>query len=56
MLAKIKGFVNNNRTDIVLFIGVVLIALLAFLTGYITAKQQEKAPLIIEDPTYGENQ
>ena len=48
MLTKIANFVKNNQADIILVIGVVLISLLSFAAGYITAKNQEKQPLKIE--------
>jgi len=48
MLAKIKDFVKNNKADIILVVGVILVSLLSFALGYITAKEQEKEPLRIE--------
>jgi len=48
MLAKIKQFVKENLADIILVVGVILISLLSFAAGYITAKQQEKEPIKIE--------
>lgn len=48
MLAKIKEFVKSHQEDIVLVIGVILISLLCFAAGYITASLQQKEPLIIE--------
>lgn len=48
MLTKIKEFVKNHQSDIILLIGVVLISLLSFALGYITAKQQGKEPIRIE--------
>jgi len=48
MLTKIANFVKNHQADIILVIGVVLISLLSFAAGYITAKNQEKQPLKIE--------
>ncbi len=53
MLAKILQFVKDHQNDIILLIGVILISLLSFATGYIVAKQQEKEPIKIE---YYENQ
>lgn len=50
MLTKIKEFVQQYQEEIVLFIGVVLIVLLSFAAGYVTAKIQEKTPLQIEAP------
>ena len=48
MLAKIKQFVKSYQSDIILVIGVILISLLSFAIGYITAKTQDKEPIRIE--------
>ncbi len=48
MLTKIIQFVKEHLTDIILVVGVVLISLLSFATGYIIAKQEEKEPIKIE--------
>ncbi|MBU0547045.1 hypothetical protein KKA72_00330 [Patescibacteria group bacterium] len=48
MLTKIKSFVKERQDDIILFIGVVLISLLCFALGFITAKQQDKGSIKIE--------
>ncbi|MBZ1345363.1 MAG: hypothetical protein KY055_01875 [Candidatus Nealsonbacteria bacterium] len=48
MLAKIKEFVKDYQSDIILVIGVILISLFSFALGYIVAKQQEKEPIRIE--------
>ncbi len=48
MLAKIKEFVQCHLDDIILLIGVILISLLSFAAGFITARQQEKAPIRVE--------
>jgi len=45
---KAKAFIDQNLADIILIIGVILISLLSFAAGYITAKQQEKEPIRIE--------
>lgn len=45
MLSKFIHFVKERQTDIILLIGVILISLLSFAMGYITAKQQEKKPI-----------
>ncbi len=50
MLTEIKEFVKKNQSDIILFIGVVLISLLSFAMGYIVAKTQEKEPIRFESP------
>ncbi len=48
MLSKIRDFVKANQADIILLAGVILISLLAFALGYITAKQEDKEPISIE--------
>ena len=48
MLSKIIHFVKIHQADIILVIGVILISLLSFATGYIVAKTQEKEPLRFE--------
>ena len=48
MLTKLKEFVKIYQDDIILLIGVILISLLSFAAGYITAKQQEKEPIKFE--------
>ena len=47
MLAKIKDFVKPHFNDIILFIVIVLLVMLAFASGYITAKYQSKEPIQI---------
>jgi len=47
MLPKIKDFVKDNQDKIALVVCVVLISLLSFFLGYISAKTQEKQPLKI---------
>lgn len=48
MLAKIKQFVKDYQSDIILVIGVILISFFSFAMGYIVAKTQEKEPIRIE--------
>lgn len=48
MLPKLINFVKAHRADIILIIGVILISLLSFAAGFITAKLQEKEPIKIE--------
>ncbi|MGB2761991.1 MAG: hypothetical protein WBC21_00415 [Minisyncoccales bacterium] len=48
MLAKIKKFVKQNKEDIILLIGVILISLFSFAMGYIVANEQEKEPIQFE--------
>jgi len=47
ILAKIIDFVKAKFSDIMLFIIVVLLLMLAFAVGYITAKYQQKEPITI---------
>jgi len=49
MLAEIKDFVKAHFNDIILFIIVVLLVMLAFAGGYITAKYQTKTPLELKN-------
>ena len=50
MLTKISEFVKAHFNDIILFIIVALLIMLAFATGYITAKNQFKTPIqVIQD-------
>ena len=48
ILSKLLQFVKRYESDIILAIGVVLISLLSFAVGYITAKEQLKEPIRIE--------
>ena len=47
MLAEIRDFVKGHFNDIIIFIIVTLLVLLAFAAGYITAKYQSKEPIQI---------
>jgi len=47
ILTKFSAFVKSYFNDIIIFIIVVLLVLLAFATGYIIAKYQLKAPIQI---------
>lgn len=49
---KTKPFLLKYQSDIILFLGVVLISLLSFAMGYIVAKEGEKKPLQFEETTY----
>jgi hypothetical protein len=49
ILAKINEFVKDHFNDIMLFIIIVLLVLLAFAIGYIMAKYQIKSPIQIQD-------
>jgi hypothetical protein len=48
ILTKIKEFVKGRFIDIMIFVIVVLLILLSFATGYITAKYQSKTPIQVE--------
>jgi len=48
MVAKIAEFVKRYEIDIILAIGVVLVSLLSFAVGYLTAKEQLKEPIRVE--------
>jgi len=45
MLTRISEFVKAHFSDIILFIIVALLIMLAFAAGYITAKNQLKTPI-----------
>lgn len=49
MLAEIKDFVKTHFSDIMLFIIVVLLVMLAFASGYLVAKSQLKEPIQIQN-------
>jgi len=49
MLSEIKEFVKARFGDIMLFIIIVLLVMLAFSVGYIAAKYQSKSPITIEN-------
>jgi hypothetical protein len=49
MFEKIKEFIKAHWEEIILVIGVILISLLSFAIGYITAKHEEKEPIKIEN-------
>ncbi len=51
MLPEINEFVKAHFYDIILFVIVVLLILLAFAVGYIIAKYQLKEPMQIINPT-----
>lgn len=45
---QLFNWVKRYQADIILLIGVILISLLSFAAGYITAKEQAKTPVRIE--------
>lgn len=48
MFAKIKEFANKHQEEIILLIGVILVSSLSFALGHITALQEAKEPIRIE--------
>ncbi|HOS87996.1 MAG TPA: hypothetical protein PL093_00615 [Candidatus Pacearchaeota archaeon] len=48
MLTKITNFVKKNQADIILALAVILIALLSFGWGYLSARADFKPNIIIE--------
>ena len=54
MISELVQFFKKHQDDIVLFIGVILISLLSFAIGYITAKEQQKEPIRMEYPSGSE--
>ena len=48
MLSEIRDFVKGHFNDIMLFIIVALLIMLAFAAGYMTSKYQTKEPIKIE--------
>lgn len=48
MLSNLKKFVKNNKIDILLLTAIILISLVSFGLGYITARLSEKKPLDIQ--------
>jgi hypothetical protein len=50
LLSKISNGVKTNQADIILVVGVILVSLLSFALGYITAKIYDREPLRIESP------
>ena len=48
ILEKISNGVKRYEIDIILTIGVALVSLLSFAVGYLTAKEQLKEPIRIE--------
>jgi hypothetical protein len=48
LLERVKEFLKNHSEEIILVIGVILISLLSFAIGYITAKEEQKQPIQIE--------
>lgn len=51
LLSKFSNGVKVHQEEIILVIGVILISLLSFAAGYITARLQEKQPIRFEEPS-----
>lgn len=51
MIANFKSFVKEHQSDITLTIGLVLVALISFGAGRLTAPQINKEPIVIQGPT-----
>lgn len=54
LLPALFDWVKKYQADIILVIGVILVSLLAFAAGYITAKESQKPPLIFQETQNGE--
>ncbi len=51
MLSKFLIFVKKNQSDIILIIGVILISLIAYAVGFLTAIQECKPEIEIYENT-----
>ena len=51
MLSHFRQFVKEHESDILLAIGIVLVALISFGAGRLTAPQVNKEPIVIQEPT-----
>lgn len=51
MLANFRHLVKKHHSEISLLIGIILIALISFATGRLTAQSTEQASIIIQGPT-----
>lgn len=49
LFSKISNGIKRYQSDLILAIGVILISLLSFAMGYITAKTFDKEPIKIEN-------
>lgn len=49
MISKTLKFVKKYQNEIILVIGVILISLLSFSTGYLMAKNELKTPIRFEN-------
>jgi hypothetical protein len=51
MLSHLKQLVKEHESDITLTIGIILVALISFGAGQLTAPQTNKEPIVIQGPT-----
>jgi len=51
MLSNFKQFVKEHESDILLTIGIVLVALISFGVGRLTSPQINKEPIVIQEST-----
>jgi hypothetical protein len=56
MLSHFKEFVNQNKSDLLLTVFIILITLISFGIGRLTASSSSAKPIIIEQPTASINQ
>ena len=49
MLTKLIEFVKRYQAEIILVIGVILISIISFCAGYLTAREQDKTPIRFEN-------
>ena len=56
ILTRIVQFVKIYKSDMILGVGVVLISLLSFATGYLVAKERMKGSISIQENVYEERQ
>ena len=52
MIADIKNLVKTHKSDIILLIAIILISLLSFAAGYLTAKIYDKEQLQFQESSY----
>lgn len=48
MLDQIKQFIKSNESELMLALGVILISLISFSAGRLTAPNLEKQPMVVE--------
>jgi hypothetical protein len=51
MLSHLKEFVKEHESDVILTIGIVLVALISFGVGRLTALPENKEPIVIQQST-----